>query len=396
MRRFVKSLSSRALVCDAFGSGERTTERALIYYKTDFFNHRYYRRATRHSNVWEVGAMAHLLAAVGYSVDVIDRTFSGDLPRPPYSLFVGLGSGYSGRNFAKWALRSEAPHRLLLATGPEPQLSDQLVNDQYRYFDERHGTTAPPMRTFPNLPFPEFVTMATGIVAIGESDQFCVNSYIPLELPVTNFLPGVTGQGPQLEFEVPQSARQDQFLCFAGNGFICKGVDLVVEAFLETPELNLTVCGPATEEAFFRVLGPRIERARNIAYLGFVPAFSKRYFEIVSRNAFTILASSSEGCATSVATNLTSGLVPIVTPETGINIGEFGFLVDAPRRQRIEQIKDLCRRAANESHMEYRARSEAAYESSTKYTTTSYYRTMQTAIGRQTGSLIDDSSGWGN
>ena len=42
------------------------------------------------------------------------------------------------------------------------------------------------------------------------------------------------------------------FLCFAGNGFICKGVDVLIEAFLQTPDLNLSICGPNTEKAFLR------------------------------------------------------------------------------------------------------------------------------------------------
>ena len=53
--------------------------------------------------------------------------------------------------------------------------------------------------------------------------------------------------------------------------------------------------------------------------------------------AFNILPSCSEGMSGSVATGMHSGLIPMVSKETGINIGESGILFESNNLDAIEE-----------------------------------------------------------
>jgi hypothetical protein len=78
--------------------------------------------------------LVHMLNLLGFSVDVLDRKAEDLDFKNQYALFWGLGSGGSGRNFAKYAYRLPNAIKILLATGAEPTLSDAAAMDRYDYF----------------------------------------------------------------------------------------------------------------------------------------------------------------------------------------------------------------------------------------------------------------------
>jgi hypothetical protein len=196
---------------------------------------------------------------------------------------------------------------------------------------------------------------------------------------VLTYLPGVS---PNVRFinNWMGTRSRAKFLCFAGNGFICKGVDVVVEAFFEMPELRLHLCGPDTEPGFFDVLGSRIRDSENVSYEGFVSIGGERFEKLLGECSFVVFASSSEGCATSVATAMRGGLVPVLTEEVGIYLGSFGFKLAGPRENLINEIKTVARRASAISDKEYHRRVYDTLKDSTKYTQASFTQTFSRAI----------------
>jgi glycosyltransferase involved in cell wall biosynthesis len=367
--RFVRGLD---------GGNEGLKKRCLLYYKTDPFFNRKAVEKYGHTNLWEILEIVRLLNEHRFVVDVIDRTANDFLPEDIYDFFIGLGAGNSGKYFAKYAKVLKKATKVLYAAGPEPNLSNKLVKERYDQFRERTGIDAPYMRIITEVDFDKFSGLTDYIFCIGEPGTFSFESYKKHNRPCYSILPGTS---PDIRFSedwIPERDRKS-FLCFAGDGFICKGVDLLVEAFEQMPDMKLYICGPDSEPAFFRAYGDLINRSNNIFYEGFVGVGSTKFHDLCSKCSFVILNSSSEGCATSVVTCLRAGLVPIVNHETSVNTGDFGFLME-DKTNIIEDIKMWVKHASNLDDQEYRRRVDGTVQESLKYTQASFTESFNNAL----------------
>ncbi len=360
------------------GGVKGLSQRALLYYKTDpFFNKAAVERYG-HTNLWEILEIVRLLNVHGYEVDIIDRSVNNFLPEDIYDLYIGLGAGNSGKHFAKYAEVLTKAIKVLYAAGPEPNLSNKLVKERYDRFRERTGIDAPYMRTITEISFDKFAEVADYFFCIGEPGTFGFESYKKHNKLCYSILPSTS---PEIRF-LPDWIRTrslDSFLCFAGDGFICKGVDLLVEAFEQMPDVKLYICGPDSEPAFFKAYGDLINRSNNIFYEGFVDVGSTKFHDLCSKCSFVILNSSSEGCATSVVTCLRAGLVPIVNHETSVDTGDFGFLME-DKTNIVEDIKMWVKHASNLDDQEYRRRVDGTVQESLKYTQASFTESFNNAL----------------
>ncbi len=132
-------------------------------------------------------------------------------------------------------------------------------------------------------------------------------------------------------FEFPQEKNftdtRKHFLFFGGGGAVLKGLDLVVEAFAELPHLHLHIIGPAAYEKEFeqtyakeltlpnisRDCRPRIDKDGNMTVNG-VP-----FIDIANTCATLIYPSASEGTSGAVVQAMHAGVIPMVTPQTGLS-----------------------------------------------------------------------------
>ena len=175
-----------------------------------------------------------------------------------------------------------------------------------------------------------------------DSSTFSSKSYKKyLNKKIFNILPSTS---PELEFKSSWLEKRDikSFCCFAGSGFIHKGVDLLIEAFLLTPNLKLTICGPESDKAFFKYYKKKIDKNSNIKFEGFINVGSEKFYNIASSHSFVILYSSSESCNTSIATMLRVGLVPVINYETGIDSSEIGFLINEHKNDQNKALENIC------------------------------------------------------
>ena len=358
---------------------DAASKHALLYYKTEPFVMPWKVSNYRHTNLWEIVEMVRILNRYGYTVDIVDRDATRFFPQDTYELFLGLGAGHSGKRFSEYAKRMPSATKVLIAAGPEPELSNTLVLEQYERFNRRHDCKVSAMRLTEGIDFGSFSRDTDYFLSIGEPHTFCPQSYAALGKPVLNYLPSTS---PYIRFlpEWFETRSRRAFLCFAGDGFICKGVDVVVDAFTSMEDADLYICGPASEPSFFEVFGAKLRQSLNIHYEGFIKIGSPRFEYLTAHCAYVILASSSEGCATSVATVMRAGLMPVLTKETGIDIDHFGIYINGEKKDLVDETIIACRRAIEISDNEYRQRVWQCVEDSKKYTQASFSETFDRAL----------------
>ena len=347
-------------------------KRCLVYMKTEPF----YRKLNSHTNVWEIKELVRILNSKGFIVDIIDREVNNYTPKDIYDLFIGYGSGNSGKHFYKYAISLNKAIKILYATGPEPSLSNKLVKERYDNFNKRTKSSAPYMRTT-DVDINKFVSVADYIFCIGEENGFSMQSYAHHNVKTLSILPSTLSF---LEYKNSTTIIKDKkhFLCFAGSGLICKGVDIIVEAFKEMPEYNVHICGPE-EKAFNDFYKDTFLSYPNINYYNFVDLGGNKYKYLSDKCSFTILNSAAEGCATSILNNMRSGLIPIINYETGIDIKDFGFLIDN-NEDRIDAVKKCVREVALISDKEYIKKRNLTLEAVSKFTKKSYSKSMDNSL----------------
>jgi hypothetical protein len=330
-----------------------------------------------HTNYWEIVEMVRILNKIGYVVDVIDRTadFYKLKIENKYDIFLGLGAGDSGRFYADIASVVPSAARILYAMGPEPVLSNELTKKRYDYFDIRHpGLNLEMRRTITKIDIEKSIKFTDAIFING--NDFTRNSYKKFNKDIYRVFssshPGITADARQLA-----GRDQRKFLYFGGNGNIVKGLDLVIEAFFELPELELYICAPDYEEEFNKVYLPIVERSKNIHFLGFIKVGGEVFNKVTSECGYVILPSCSEGCATSVTTCMRRGLIPIVTYETGLDVGDFGYLIN---NLEIDNLRKQIKQISQESNNEFIRRSQETYKQSFQYTQENFSKTFEESI----------------
>ena len=381
LKKIVYKLARRKFVSGFDKFCKEKKGRALLYFKTEEFVLHGFLSDFSHVNSRESYEISKVLNSFGFVVDIIDRTAT--LPdiqkyvRDEYDFFIGLGVGDSGRYFADIGEITQKAIRVLYAMGPEPDLSNKITKARHNYFRLRH----------PNIPIMDrriitavdtkrLYSSIDAIITVG--NDFSYGSYLGFGKPVEKIF---LTTYPGLHFDESEASRKSpkKFLYFGGNGNIVKGLDLVIEVFAKQPDLELYIGAAPNEEDFNAFARPIINQSKNIHWLGFVDVSGKLFEKVTRECGYVILPSASEGCATSVTTCMRRGLVPVVTAEAGVELGDFGYLIPEGNLESVEKTVNL---AASSSTEELKKRSIATYRDSIKYTDDNFQKTFRTAIER--------------
>lgn len=366
LRRIIHKIFRRKFVRNYHKHCVRKIGHALLYYKTDPLVFKSTARDTSHTNHWEIVEIVRILNKLGYWVDVIDRTANlSDIQKnikDKYDIFIGLGAGNSGRYYPEVASKTSSALKVLYATGSETELSKALMLKRYDYFYKRYpGTNVKVRRVIRNVDINKVMSYTDVIFSIG--NEFSAGSYRKFGKPIFRINPS---SSPNLRANIFQLQQRNprKFVYFGGNGNIVKGLDLAIEAFSQIPELELYICAPK-EPDFDNVYSDVIARSKNIHFLGFIEVGGSVFNKLVSKCGYVILPSSSEGIATSVTTCMRCGLVPVVTRECGIDVGDFGHIIgDVEVGKLADQIKKISKVSLDELY----ERSVKTYLDSFKYT----------------------------
>jgi glycosyltransferase involved in cell wall biosynthesis len=311
-----------------------------------------------HTRYWESVQIAKTFLDLGYSVDVIDETNQIFVPTKNYSLFVGhwLNSARIAQLLNKdcvKVLHIDQAHVLFF---------NAAVSRRLLELQQRKGCTLRFIRLEPTLAI-EHADCATIL-----GNEFTISTYsyankpiyrIPISTPVVYPWP----EGKDFE------ACRKRYVWFGngfggtrggGGGFVRKGLDLVLEAFAEMPEYHLTVCGPVNgEHDFERAYYKELYQSSNIDMIGWVDVSSAKFIEILNHSIGVVFPSCCEGQCGGVVTCLHGGLIPIISYESGVDIGDFGLMLKGCS---IDEIKNAIRRISSLPLQELKRMARSAWE----------------------------------
>lgn len=156
------------------------------------------------------------------------------------------------------------------------------------------------------------------------------------------------------------------FVFFASSGQVHKGLDLLLELFSQhLKDYTLYVCSEyEQEEDFYQEYHKELYETSNIIPMGFVDIESETFREISYKCTFAILPSCAEGCAGSILTAMSAGMIPIVSKECGfeddevINLPDckmetiFGYVVEYSQKDQ-NWLKNAAKHSMEIVHSRY-------------------------------------------
>lgn len=361
------------------GAPKNPVGRIFLYYKTDPLFSKRLRDSYQHTNNSEIIEIIRIFNRLGFCVDVIDREATWDDIKPllkwKYIVYFANAAGNSAPLHPELSKNINAKCRIYYAAGPEPGYSNELVHIRHAEFDERTGFTSIRRRILKDSNYQERLSNIDAIFYMG--NDFCASSFRRVtSIPLFPISPSTS---PSLTLDIPaiEEKRTKSFLYLGGNGLICKGLDLVLEAFDGLHDLTLDVCGPSGEIDFWEYYRPLMARNPQIRFHGFVDVTGRLFREITSRTAFNVFPSCSEGCATSVVTAMRRGVIPVVTHEVGLDVGSFGYeLNDAT----VDGIRNVVVNLSGLPQKELKRRVLDTYLASGRYSIEGFRNSLSQAL----------------
>lgn len=311
-----------------------------------------------HTNEVEVLEMVRVLGELGYNIDIMDyqmnKLMLGKVPFSKYDLVIGIEFFWlsMAKKFCK-----DTCTVIFYATGAWPHFTKAAQLKRYKNFTYRTGVKIDADVKFSKetlLIGNKVLAEVDGIISTGNewtlSTYRHINDYV-YSSPVTGF------RFKTYDVHEEQEVNKHSFLWFGSRGLVHKGLDLCIEVFSKRTEETLYIAGPR-EEKVFSAYAKELKR-KNIRYVGFLNVRTRQYENICKKCAFVIFPSCSEAGASSVITVMAMGLIPIVTKEASVNVGEFGFEL---RDDKIETINECVEYVITLSDEEIRRRQRMAYE----------------------------------
>jgi glycosyltransferase involved in cell wall biosynthesis len=350
--------------------------KALLYFKTDVLAKPKLAKQYKHTNDWEILEILKILNLMGYSVDVIDRNIKAHhiQIKDEYDVFIGLGAGDSGKFFSQIASLCPSAIKIFFAAGPEPDLSNQYIKDRYSLHNSRNPDSKILLRRLiTSVDISKAMSHTDVIFCIG--NEFSINTYKKHNKDIYPIYPS---SHPELMLtpEDLSYRRPNQVLYIGGSGNVVKGLDLLLETFVDLPDMHLHICA-GKEEDFHSAYQKHLEDYANIHWHGFVQVGGDKFKEITRTCGFVALPSCSEGIATSVTTAMRRGLIPVVTYEAGIDTGSFGIMLD---NLEINSLKNTFGKLAQYPHGKFIQNQIKSYQNSFSYTQSNFSSSFETAL----------------
>ncbi len=268
-----------------------------------------------HTIYWETQQMARTYLDLGYAVDVFQWTNNRFRPEKEYRLVIDVG-----RNLERLSplldsgctkvLHTDAAHWLYHTTAQNQRLLALL---------HRRGVSLRPAKEVsPNLG----IEHADCAVVLG--NQFTIDTFAYAGKPIFRVPISTPLQWPWPADKDFDACRK-RFLWFGSLGAVHKGLDLVLEAFAGMPDHHLTVCGPIdSEPEFVEAFHVELFETPNIETHGWIDIADPAFTELARCTLAVVFPSCSEGGGGGVITCIHAAMLPIVTPESSVDIEDFG------------------------------------------------------------------------
>jgi glycosyltransferase involved in cell wall biosynthesis len=308
------------------------------------------RTSTAHTHYGESVLMAQAFLELGYCVDVIDFRNGDYEPRRRYDFFV---SARTNLEHIAARLNQDCVKIAHLDT------SHFSFNNQASYArlmaqQRRRGVgVSSSMRLVEHNRAIEVADYAAVLGNTITQDTYRYASKPLFEIPVPASL------DYPWNVEKDFKACRNHFLWFGSGSLLHKGLDLTLEAFAETPQVHLTVCGPLDSETeFCRAYQRELHEIPNIQAPGWLDVTGADFRRIVDSSLAVVYPSCAEGQAGSVINAMRAGLIPVVTRETGIDVQDFGVVLEDAS---VDGVREAVTRLAGLPHSRLREMSQKAW-----------------------------------
>jgi hypothetical protein len=227
-----------------------------------------------HTNEWESWQIAKTFLDLGYRVDVVNENNDRFVPTRHYAFFIGNRTNFDrivrflNKDCVK-ILHIDTAHWLFHNMAECRRLEE---------LRERRGFVLCPQRNMkPNLAI-EHADYGTVL-----GNEFTISTYKYANKPLWRIGISTPVVYPWQDDKDFDRVRKS-FLWFGSHGFVHKGLDLVLEAFAQMPDCELTVCGPIhTDKGFQSAYHKELYSTSNIHTVGWVDITSPKFLEIAKR-----------------------------------------------------------------------------------------------------------------
>jgi glycosyltransferase involved in cell wall biosynthesis len=286
-----------------------------------------------HTHFWESAQIARIFVNMGYSVDVIDYRNSQFFPFKRYDYFIGARTNFErisrliNKNCRKivhldtahWAFNNQATYTRLL----------NLV-------DRRGFCPRGSLRIIEQNSAIEYADHATIL-----GNKFTKETYSFCQKPIYSIPISTCATYSWNENKDFKSCSRN-FLWFGSAGAVHRGLDMLLEVFSKMPDFHLYICGPIEKEKeFVEYYSYELFNKPNIHLIGWVNVESDKFCQILEKCCTIIFPSCAEGQCGSVINCMHAGLIPVVSKETGIDVDEFGHILQNCSIYEIEQTLEL-------------------------------------------------------
>ncbi len=346
-KKYAGSSSDRLVSLRADGSA---SGRVLISYIPDDVLKDDDQVSVSHTHYWECRQMARCFVDAGFDVDVVkfdDREF---VPKKLYDILV------SARTDLERLAEHVPDHCLKIAHLDTAHFLTNNANalDRLRRIRDRRGVSLVSIRMVEHNWALEAADMGCVL-----GNAFTKDSYSYAGKPVHRIPLSSVRQYDWLEDKDFDACRKT-YLWFGSGGFAHKGLDLVIEAFAQLPDHKLLICGPLDQEPrFVKAFDQDLFHAENIETIGWIDVTSPEFTAIRQRTVATIYPSCSEGGGGSVITCMHAGMIPVVTPEASVDVGDFGTILGDSS---VTAIRDAVMELSELPAADLEQRARAAWE----------------------------------
>jgi glycosyltransferase involved in cell wall biosynthesis len=319
----VRSGNARVVSLSATPTSYRT---ALLSYSITSFLGCEPAPDTDPASPWITSTVARALITQGWNVDVVSDRNTRFLPSKVYRAVIA-----SRRSLANLVPR--LPNnclKVLLLDSPDVLFQHAAECRRLLELKDRRGVILPPNRY-------ERVTAALDHAdyAILQGNEFTLATYHHARIPVQRVPAPALNDHPSPEMKDFDRCRSG-FVWLGGRGLVHQGLDRTLEAFVRLPDLRLSVSAPVrSDRRFTAAYNHELYHAPNIRVLG--PArLEPAHVAALARDSIAVVfPSCAEGQAAEVVACMAAGLIPIVTRESGIDVGEFGVIIAEASAEKI-------------------------------------------------------------
>ena len=285
----------------------------LLSYRTEPFLPGYESLWTKHSLYAECYQMAKTFLDRGYNVDVIDWLNDRFIPRKNYSFFVDI---YSNLERLRTHINEDCI-KIYHIVRAHWLFQNKAEYDRINELKKRKGVVIKPRRQMAEK---STIEIADFVTALG--NEFTMRTYSYVHKPIYRVPISSSTTYPWLENKDFGKCNKN-FLWLGSEGLVHKGLDLVLEAFKEMPDYNLTVCGPIKDEKDFESLYiEELYHTPNINTIGWIDVTSDTFNEIRQTCLGLIYPSCSEGGGGCVVQCMHAGMIPVISNQSSVDVTE--------------------------------------------------------------------------